>query len=92
MSQQVLIVRDDLNRVSFDSTVATAGVCLGIYHVPLEGATFNFTDYIDQQGFTINISGNGRFSTGYAGNRNNGWLQFAFPSGVGPFDVALFAR
>jgi hypothetical protein len=91
MSQQVLIVRDDLNRVSFDSTVATGGCCLGIYRVPYEGATFNFTDYLGiQGGFMLNLTGG--YASGNAGNMNNGWLQFVFPYGCGPFDAALFAR
>lgn len=86
----VLIVRDDLGRVSFDSTVASGGVCLGIYSVPFEGATFNFTDFTSQQGIVLNLYGGGHGSFG--GNLNNGFLQFVFPYGCGPLTVALFAR
>lgn len=91
MTDMVLIIRDDLNRVTFDSRLATAGVCLGIYHVPFEGATFNFPDYASHQGLTLNLAGGGSVASN-AGNLNNGWLQFVFPYGSGPLDVALFAR
>lgn len=85
-----LIIIDDANRVSFDSRLATAGVCLGIYWVPYEGATFNFPDFAGVQGFMINTSNGG--SASYAGNLNNGWLQFVFPYSSGGYYAALFAR
>ncbi|MDQ2820676.1 MAG: hypothetical protein M3Y65_09810 [Pseudomonadota bacterium] len=88
---QVLIVKDDLGRVTFHSEQATAGVCLGLFAVPYEGATYNFPDFTSQQGFVLDAQGGS--NTGFYGwNRNNGWLQFVLPYGTGGFTVALFAR
>ena len=87
----VAIIRDDLNRITFDSREATAGVCLGLFVVPYEGATYNFPDFTDQQGFVLDATG-GSNTGSYGWNRNNGWLQFVFPYATGGFTVALFAR
>lgn len=77
--------------LSFDSTLATGGVCLGFFTVPAGGTVYNFTDYIGAVGIALN-SGQGRQALVYTTDSAPGYLRFLFPAAAAGSVVVLFAK
>ena len=51
-----VILRDSIGNVTFDSTLATGGVCLGFF-TPVSGALeFAFPDFIGHTGAVVNAN------------------------------------
>lgn len=88
-----LQVMDSAGNITFDSTVATGGVCLGFYTVASGGSTFSFPDFVTETGLVFNSSANGgNVKFGYTTNNSPGYLQFIFDPICAGATVVLFAK
>lgn len=88
---QGLRVWDASGVLSFDSTQATGGVCLGLYTVAPGGSTWSFPDFASAAGIALNAgSGTGQFIP--AVDHDLGYLRFSFPAVCAGQTVALFAK
>jgi hypothetical protein len=85
-----LIIRDSSSNVSFDSTLATGGVCLGIRTIAAGGETVSFPDMIGTVGIVIATHGTGsiQFTTDSA----PGYLRFIFTTFASGRTVVMFAK
>lgn len=84
---QGLRVRDLNNNLVFDSTVASGGVCLGVYEIT-GPSTLTFPDHgADTVGFVLNTSG---VPATYTFDVSLGYPRFTFGYRAGV--VSLFVR
>lgn len=77
--------------VSFDSSLAAGGVCLGIFNVPPGGGNFDFPAFPTATGIAMS-AGTGAAASLYTTNNAPGWLRFVFPRAAQGAQVALFAK
>lgn len=79
------------SKVTFDSSEAAGGVCLGIFTVPLGGGSFDFPAFQTATGIAMS-AGTGVAAALYTTNHTPGWLRFVFPPAAQGAQVALFAK
>jgi len=79
------------NGVVFDSSLATGGVCLGIFNVPDAGGNFDFPDFAGATGIALS-AGTGRGAPLVTVSNPAGRLRFSFPAAAAGAQVALFAK
>lgn len=84
-------VKDELGRVTFDSSLATGGVVLGFYTVAVGGSTWEFPDFINATGIALH-SGRGGASMLYTTDNAPGHLRFVFNPASAGITVVLFAK
>lgn len=79
------------NTVVFDSTLATGGVCLGIFTVPAGGGNFDFQDFATATGIALS-AGTGNGAPLATISNPTGRLRFSFPAAAAGAQVVLFAK
>lgn len=80
----------DTGVLTFDSTQAAGGVCLGFYTVPPGGGEAKFPSYTTASGVALTASGRGAACT--IDTTKYGYLRFEFPASVAGYTYALFAK
>lgn len=75
-------------KLTFDSTLATGGACLGIFTIPAGGTTLTFPDFVGYTGIAI-CTGTGGALNGYTTDNGLGYLRFVFMTAG---NVVLFAK
>lgn len=82
---------DAAGNVSFDSTLATGGVCLGFFTVGTPSLVYTFPDFTSNTGVAL-VSGSGGIAFLYSTDNALGYLRFTFNSASTGLPVALFAK
>lgn len=77
--------------VTFDSSLAAGGVCLGIFTVASGGSNFDFPEFPSAQGIAL-VTGSAGIAFVYSVNYVPGYLRFVFPGICAGQTVALFAK
>ena len=77
--------------VSFDSSVAAGGVCLGVFTIAATGAVLDFPAFPTAQGVALS-AGQGRAAPLVTINHDPGHLRFVFPAAAAGSAVTLFAK
>lgn len=83
-----LQVWDAAAALVFDSTVAVGGACLGIFNVPVGGATYTFPEITSAIGIALSAGYGGPLA--YTSDSSLGYLRFVFTAG--PTRAVLFAK
>jgi len=87
-----LQVADASGVLKFDSTLATGGVCLGFYTVPVGGGTPSFSQFVTEDGFVM-AAGRGVAAVDVVtSDHAPGYLRFVFPAGTAGQTFVLWAR
>jgi hypothetical protein len=91
MSETVLRLWDQTTgALTFDSTLAAGGVCLGFYTVPVGGGEKTFPTLTGVAGIAFAIAGVG---AAYVTDTSTyGYLRFSFPTAAQDRTFALFAK
>ena len=82
---------DATGALTFDSSLAAGGVCLGLYTISTGGQTISFPDLIGVTGVVL-YTGYSTAAPIYTSDSVPGYLRFVFPSLSGGASVVLFAK
>lgn len=77
--------------VTFDSSIAAGGVCLGVFTIAAGGAVIGFPAFATAQGIALS-AGQGRAASLVTVNHDLGYLRFIFPAAAAGSAVTLFAK
>jgi hypothetical protein len=78
--------------LTFDSTVAVGGVCLGFYTVPSGGGTPAFSQFPTEAGFVMASGRSVAALEAVTFDHAPGYLRFVFPASVAGQTFVLWAR
>lgn len=77
--------------LTYDSTLAVGGVCLGFFTIASGGSVFTFPDFITETGVAIG-SRSGISTEVYTTDNALGYLRFTFNALCAGATVVLFAK